>query len=337
MDLQREVVTDFGRLDFLIVARGKGLKKEKNFVVELKIWANEQPAQISRYQRYLQNCGVDGNVLFLTPEGRETHTSDAPVQNVTLKGEVRAALLEIMALRADKTDYCAVLRQYVSVIDKITGEGIMDCTKLLQSKEDIFAVNTLLESKKQRLVGLFCSFLDIVKEDLLAPTAMGNALSAENCPNAVLADADYAEKVSLYCMKGKSSYPAVIFEIPNYRLKDCNLDLMDCGLYFYVEIESNLYAGLALRKKEPRFAHIETALAKELKTLYPDSKASESFLDWEHVKTNGKTLNFKDDSWIEQVFLPDSLAFDGRKMEQIALEIKKIYQTQCEKYLGNTQ
>lgn len=337
VDLQREVVTDFGRLDFLIVADGKELKKEKNYVVELKIWANEQPAQISRYQRYLQSRGADGEVLFLTPTEREAQTGDEPVQNVTLGNEVKAALQEIIALRADKADYCAVLRQYISIIDKLTGGEVMDSAELLQSAEDILAVDSLVEGKKQALQKLLCAFFDRLKEGLLSPTATGNALTAENCPEAALAETDYAEQAKRYYGQDKPSYPALVFEIPNFRLKNCDLDLKDYGLYFYVEISYYLYAGLALRKKQPRFGHIDEALAEKLKPLSP--KASETFLDWEYVKPNGK-LCFKyvngSESWIKQVFLPDSLAFDGRKMEQIVREIKNIYQAQCGKYLENT-
>ena len=48
IDIQQEVVTDFGRLDFLVLYEING-KKDAS-VIELKIWAQEQPNQISRYK-----------------------------------------------------------------------------------------------------------------------------------------------------------------------------------------------------------------------------------------------------------------------------------------------
>ena len=63
VDIYREYPTDFGRLDFLILYGKAG--KQDAVVIELKIWAGEQPKQIERYREFLKQKGYSiENILF---------------------------------------------------------------------------------------------------------------------------------------------------------------------------------------------------------------------------------------------------------------------------------
>ena len=332
VDIQREVVTDFGRLDFLVEMYNDLL------IIELKIWAHEQHAQISRYQQYLKSQQAKGEVLFLTPKDRDATTGEEPISNVTLEKEVKNTIEEIIQLRKDNVEYCTVLKQYVAVIDKLSGEESMDEMELLQSAEDILAVDSLEKSKTKVLQHLMANFFETVKEGLISSTENGNVLAIEGAPQALLVDNNYDDQIKIYYEQGKNSYPALIFEITDYKLKNCEKDLKDYRLYFYVEVQSNLYAGLALRKAEPKFGHLEKEEVAEFEKLFKNisSRVSSTFLDWEYVELHGK-INFRnfagDEGWIRKLFAKDSFEFDKNKMQQIVDGIKKSYKEQCHKLL----
>ena len=81
LNIRREVPFDNGRLDFLLEFDSDAA------VIELKVWAGEQPYQIERYRKYLrQNGYTDDNVFFLTPGGKEATTGEA--RAISLKDDM---------------------------------------------------------------------------------------------------------------------------------------------------------------------------------------------------------------------------------------------------------
>ena len=113
VDIFREYATDLGRLDFLIIFDRNAA------VIELKIWAGEQPEQISRYRAFMKKNGYsENNIYFLTPGRRESQTWES--YNITLKDDIKPLLIEISKKRKQELfSYAAIIDQYIAVIDKI--------------------------------------------------------------------------------------------------------------------------------------------------------------------------------------------------------------------------
>ena len=72
-DVQTEYVTAKGRID-IMVKNSSG----QAIIIENKIYAEEQPDQIKRYQEYASGAFGEGNyvVLYLTLNGAEAETAD---------------------------------------------------------------------------------------------------------------------------------------------------------------------------------------------------------------------------------------------------------------------
>ncbi len=317
MDIRREVRTKYGRPDFIVTADGE------QFVIELKIWADEQDKQLERYGNYLGDEGSDrGNVYFLTPDKRKSGTGDS--KNITLKKEVKSALGKIAALRRDKSDYCAIIGQYIKIIDKLTGVAFMrEDDEIFGSAEELVAVNILAERQRQTLTNLMRDFFNGLKEELgQGPEYRGF--------KATPADYPYGEKSieSYYKEKGRS-YPALAFEISDPQGQSD-------GLYFFVEVENNLYAGITPRRSVE--GNLQTVHAKQDKySALRGDKVTDVFLDWAYVKPDINTVNFtvegisEESSFLKQILEPGTLRVDRAKIAKIAECVREIYAEQCER------
>lgn len=328
-NIRREVRTDFGRLDFLIEY------DNKLAVIELKIWAKEQPCQIERYKKYLaENMSADGegNVFFLTPDKREATTGFA--KNITLKEDIKSVLLEITERRRDKTKYCRIIEQYISLIDKITGgNGEERDMQIFRSAEDLSAVSCLIAERKKVLTELLGQFFEMLKEQFVTDDSRA-VIHPENCPAAECVGYKYGEEsIKNYYLK--RTWPAVAF-----RVTGCNLKGVfgpDISLYFFVETGDFLYAGFTLRKGASL-----GSVPREEAGKYADlfcGKTNTAFIK-EAVTLGGERIYFNIEnlgeynSFINLLLKDSSLETDNNKLREIASEIEEIYRRQFNKFLN---
>lgn len=319
LDIQREVWTDFGRLDFLMTVGSN------RYVIELKIWAGEQPDQINRYQQYLESKEFScENIFFLTPDKRKSLTGFS--KNITLKKEVKNALTKIIERRETegKKDYCVILRQYLNLINKLTGVDFMESeNSIIKSEEDLRAIQTLKEQQETVLTSVMKEFFDCLVNELY------RGFNMEGYPKASLAEYPYGreEAIQKYYKGRNKTWPALAFKIEH--------DLWeDNGLYFFIEIENNLYAGISPRKSvEQSLEQISTK--EDIYQNMKGKKVTNVFLDWEYITSNGSLIDFSMNglsspaSFLKLLLVPGTLQLDGNKMQQIINEIRQIYRELC--------
>lgn len=315
LELFREVWTDFGRLDFLIAAG------EEKYVLELKIWAGEQPMQLSRYAQYLKReGGKEENIFFLTPEERTPSSGNA--RCVTLKDEVARILKEILALRCDKKSYCEMIGQYLKVIENITGGHTMKAERgMITSSEELLIVNSLVDEQTAILTRLLREFFAAMEERL------GEEIAIEGFPKAIKVPYEYgAQSIEEYYGGGKRTYPAIAYRIEGK-------DVGETGLYFFLEISSALYAGITPRKKEADGGFSCVSTHEERFRTFLGKRPSKFFLDWDYVENNGGALDFTrtadKDSFCRKLLRKDSLTFDEKKLDEVAAAVLWLYKGLC--------
>ena len=333
IDICREVVTEFGRLDFLITA------DEDIFVIELKVWANEQPDQIPRYKEYLVKHGADeNNIFFLTPLKRSSKTGESI--NITLKEDIRQAMEAICELRKDNIKYSTMIEQYISIINKLAqGEDYMrDTLDVIKKGDDIKAVELLINNRVRCLQQIMIDFFTKLADKLT------DTIEIAEYPVAKRASyASGSESIKGY-YKGKK-FPALAYEIANCNLKSECLLKENIKLYFFIEIESNLYCGITPRKvsgdenNDLTYVHLGDAvepyqaLADEMGGKL---KESSTFMYWEYLTFDKANINFtmnelNGNASIIRLLKKDSLEFKDNLFDELVSQIKKIYADCCKK------
>ena len=329
LDIRREVSFEFGRLDFVITA------DDETFVIELKIWAGEQPQQIIRYQNYLIEQHADkNNIFFLTPSARKSQTGDSI--NITLKKDIRQCLCCICDKRLNDgyQKYATMIEQYISIIDKLTqGENCMrETLNIIETVEDIYAVEQLIDNRKNCLQQLLKSLFTKLK------TQLGNWILIDGLPKAKVITYMFGQKSIDEYYSGGSYYPAIVFEIADCKLKDdCTLK-ENVKLYFLVEVSDNLYCGISPRNTQQ--SQIENINCKDAFSAYSTlkkyvkNKDNNIYIAWEHLYYNNHKINFT----IRELngknsFLclleENSLEISNKKVTELVAQIKQKYSQFC--------
>lgn len=335
LDIQREVAFDGGRLDFLLLFDSDAA------VIELKVWAGEQPYQIQRYREFLKQNGYsEENVFFLTPNGRTATTGDA--QSISLKEDISAVLEKICEERVRYTQYVSIVKQYLSLIKKLTGDdATMPENNIFKSKNDILAVDILLSQQQAVLTKILSQFMCELQEKLIVifgnldiPSNSGKRFS--HVKDAMLVNCN----TDNYYVAGIRCYPAIVFSLDKEALKTEYKKVLSDGqeIYFFVEIDNNLYSGITVRNRDKILdvVNLDKAFENDLfsnkkqenKALHPFAGA---FWSWEYVKYNGHLLNFKDYGSSDRLFSilkEDSLEFIDRSIDDIAAAVFESFKRQ---------
>lgn len=109
----------YGRIDLLIEGR------DVCCPVEVKIYAGDQYRQVTRYVRFAQERAADAQVYYLTLDGHEpsedsTGGEDNLAKCISFAGHIRKWLLNCEKLAWQKPDVAAAIRQYITLIEKLT-------------------------------------------------------------------------------------------------------------------------------------------------------------------------------------------------------------------------
>ncbi len=342
IDISREVATDFGRLDFLINYSING--KDEYFIVELKIWAGEQENQIKRYENYLETIctseNIKNRIFFLTPDKREAETGNAI--NITLKEDIYNLLDVIKISKSEEgyQRYCTVIEQYQSIIEKLTGETFMKNQELFKNVDDIKASQIILKAKDDTVTELLHEFMLSLKDSI---SKNGNFIKL-NQYVIEIEDSNLFEKSNYksYYRWGTASYPVIPILLDKEKLKpDIKNQIgKETAVYFFVEIESNLYSGITLRSMSNNNI-VSSEISKELRQTLSkyDNKAGKTtscFFRWEWIKYENNKINFSDYLDNNEGFLRllknDSLEFDEEKIKWIANEIVTILSDEIKTY-----
>lgn len=324
LDIQREVPFDNGRIDFL-------LKYDSDAaVIELKVWAGEQPDQIQRYRKYLEQNGYsEKNVFFLTPNGRTPTTGKATP--ISLKDDMTAVLKEICEKRASHKHYVTNIEQYIALIWKLTDGGdMMENDTLFKTKKDIIASEELYARRQDVLVELLSRFMDKLNEKLITDGELNvSNMGGQSFPRV---ETDEGTTITDYYTRGIRCLPRIAFALDKAILKNEYKGILEDkqDLYFFVEIDNKLYCGITAR--ENRFSEVKLD-----KNIYQKKKQDErimfdgAYWSWEYVTYNSHAIdfrNYKNDDGLFSIVKDDSFDFIEGSIDSIANCIVESFKAQ---------
>ena len=327
INIYREKVFDNGRIDFLIIYDSDAI------VIELKIYAEEQEDQIARYREYLRkNNYTEDNVFFLTPKKDwESKTGESIAISLP---EVCDAVLYVIGKKRKNNEYNAILKQYEEIIKKI-GDGYMEFSEVIKKGEDIVIIDKLYEERYQKLTSIMKNFMSKLQSELLI------RIENDNDVNLSIFIPENEVKhlnVENYYVNGKSSYPAVIFNIEDnntllqeYVNKTKQEIDENAEFMFYAEIENYLFCGITLRKNGVDIEKLDNELSKELEEDITYFNGS-YWLSWAPVLLNNNRIDFKNyngTDGILRLLKSDEFSFDDETIKHIAeaiiVSFKKQY------------
>ena len=135
-----EYYTGNGRIDLLITDSNRHA-----IIIENKIWAADQPAQLQRYNDYACANYTDYLLLYLTLDGKEpTDQSKGELtdyQCISYRNDIIGWLRQCAQLAFDKPRVRETILQYINVLQQLTNQNTMDKEQLIQllSEKDNFA------------------------------------------------------------------------------------------------------------------------------------------------------------------------------------------------------
>ena len=234
----REWAFSDGRIDLLI--EGKNVC----YPIEVKIYAGDQYRQISRYARFAAKAS-EHHVYYLTLDGHEPSkesTGGDPIPNLTclsFAGEIRAWLVKCCEMAWKAPAITQTLRQYIEVIDKLSGrvqedEYMMQIQKAVGASRENFesalAVSAALEAVKAK------KMREVLRE---IETHVSNRFAGERLS---LCKPAYEEDSAIYYDSTRRRvWPGILYPMHGHECGDLKLALA-------IEIDDYLYYGLVFYK-----------------------------------------------------------------------------------------
>lgn len=329
IDIQQEVVTDFGRLDFLVLYEING-KKDAS-VIELKIWAQEQPNQISRYKDYMISKGFNANnIFFLTPTERKSQTGESI--NILLNREIKEALKAIITIR-NNSNYTSVINQYINIIEKLSGENKME--NQIESAKDIIAVGKLYNQRQEALEIILSEFMQNLESKLKS-----NSFFKNNETVFEFVDSTKFEKgsVSGYYTSSSKTMPIIPLKVNKKYLQEKYKTYIDenVDMYFVAEIDYKLYCAVTLKTNYNDGIKATDIPDKIIEVLGLNNKAG-SYMAWDYVKCNNNLVDFNNyehnTNGILNLLEEGTLTISDNHIEQICDDIIDKFKEYSEKFL----
>lgn len=124
--------TEGGRIDIIMEDGNHAI------IIENKIYAQDQPAQLLRYTNFAKNNYPYGyRLLYLTLDGKEASDDSAqgcPYQCISYKNEISKWLAECARISFDRPLVRETIRQYINLIKQLTNQsmGTLEDNKLVE-------------------------------------------------------------------------------------------------------------------------------------------------------------------------------------------------------------
>ena len=124
--------TEGGRIDIIMEDGNHAI------IIENKIYAQDQPAQLLRYTNFARNNYPHGyRLLYLTLDGKEASDDSAqgcPYQCISYKNEISKWLAECARISFDRPLVRETIRQYINLIKQLTNQsmGTLEDNKLAE-------------------------------------------------------------------------------------------------------------------------------------------------------------------------------------------------------------
>ena len=124
--------TEGGRIDIIMEDGNHAV------IIENKIYAQDQPAQLLKYTNFAKNNYPYGyRLLYLTLDGKEASDDSAqgcPYQCISYKNEISKWLAECARISFDRPLVRETIRQYINLIKQLTNQsmGTLEDNKLVE-------------------------------------------------------------------------------------------------------------------------------------------------------------------------------------------------------------
>lgn len=124
--------TEGGRIDIIMEDGNHAI------IIENKIYAQDQPAQLLRYTNFARDNYPHGyRLLYLTLDGKEASDDSAqgcPYQCISYKNEISKWLAECARISFDRPLVRETIRQYINLIKQLTNQsmGTLEDNKLVE-------------------------------------------------------------------------------------------------------------------------------------------------------------------------------------------------------------
>lgn len=231
--VSRERAFSDGRIDLLI--EGEGVC----YPIEVKVYAEDQYLQISRYAQFASKAPED-HVYYLTLDGHEPSKESIgsdPIPNLTclsFAGEIREWLLKCGELAWQAPTITETVRQYIGVIDKLTGREQGD-EYMSQIQKTVSASRNNFESALA-----ISSALETIKVEKMREVF--REIEAHVSKRLKPFKSTYEKDAATYYGPSRRRvWPCIIYPIPHQKCGDLQLALN-------IEVETNLYYGLVFYK-----------------------------------------------------------------------------------------
>lgn len=306
---------EYKNIDILIA---NNATKQHPVVIENKIYAEDQPAQLRRYYCTLKKQGYsDIHLLYLTLDGRDpskNSVGDLPYQTISYRDDLLPWLKCCQMYAYDEPELRESIAQYIHLIRKLTGtdfeEAYMNELQYLLSKDNNFVLaHDLNEAMTRRKISLLWKLWCEIESALENIKAQISGFPGK--------DADFSniseKKVAKYVREKKGHHLLLYYQVSDHVHLGVRLDRSDS--------KYNIYFGVFCDRKYPaRHNKLQNAL-NALNGLsqgdWPWYKYADEDLNFN--TSDRKTLKLLSDKKERQEFV-DGIA-DGLK--EVWKQIKK--------------
>ena len=274
---------EYGRIDLLL--EGKGFC----YPIEVKIYADDQSRQIERYNNFALK-EKNNQVYYLTLDGHEPSTNslgnleENAVECLSFATDIRGWLIRCGEIAWRSPAVSEIIRQYISLIDKLTGN--------VQEDEYMSMIKNMVGVSKENYQSAFAieHALKLVRTEMMQrvfseiENHIGDRLSLFRSQR------NYVDLSKKYYESNRRVWPGL-----SYLLNTCG----DYNIALRFEVEENFYYGVIFFKNDwdqvPKEADkILNAFSNEdWRKTVKSYKRNDWWLWYKYLPSKEKRINFR--------------------------------------------
>lgn len=274
---------EYGRIDLLL--EGKGFC----YPIEVKIYADDQSRQIERYNNFALK-EKNNQVYYLTLDGHEPSTNslgnleENAVECLSFATDIRGWLIRCGEIAWWSPAVSEIIRQYISLIDKLTGN--------VQEDEYMSMIKNMVGVSKENYQSAFAieHALKLVRTEMMQrvfseiENHIGDRLSLFRPQR------NYVDLSKKYYESNRRVWPGL-----SYLLNTCG----DYNIALRFEVEENFYYGVVFFKNDwdqvPKEADkILNAFSNEdWRKTVKSYKRNDWWLWYKYLPSKEKRINFR--------------------------------------------
>lgn len=274
---------EYGRIDLLL--EGKGFC----YPIEVKIYADDQSRQIERYNNFALK-EKNNQVYYLTLDGHEPSTNslgnleENAVECLSFATDIRGWLIRCGEIAWRSPAVSEIIRQYISLIDKLTGN--------VQEDEYMSMIKNMVGISKENYQSAFAieHALKLVRTEMMQrvfseiENHIGDRLSLFRSQR------NYVDLSKKYYESNRRVWPGL-----SYLLNTCG----DYNIALRFEVEENFYYGVIFFKNDwdqvPKEADkILNAFSNEdWRKTVKSYKRNDWWLWYKYLPSKEKRINFR--------------------------------------------